>query len=187
VSGRWRRSPQRPFYKGLIDGLVFIVFLALVLLSLQRAGWLKPETGRFVAIDGDSLRKGDGEFRLFGIDAPELQQTCANRMGGDYPCGREAQRALARLIKGHDLACIIRETDRYGRGIADCAAGGVDINAAMVRQGWAIAFHRPASPYTREEAEARKAERGIWQGSFEDPQSWRDAHRGSLVGASLID
>ncbi len=159
----------------------------MVVLSLQRTGWLKPETGRFVAIDGDSLRNDDNELRLFGIDAPELQQTCANRMGGDYPCGREAQRALARLTKNHELKCHVHETDRYGRSVATCNAGGVEINAEMVRLGWAVVYHKAISPYSREEAEARKAKRGIWQGNFDNPESWRETHRGSLVGADLAD
>ena len=183
----WRRRPQRPFYKGLIDGLVFVVLLAMAVVSLQRSGWLKPETGTYAAIDGDSLRKDSGELRLFGIDAPELHQTCANRMGGDYPCGREAQRALARLIKGYEIKCLVRETDRYGRGVAACRAGETDINSEMVRRGWAIAYRKHGSPYGGEEAEARKARRGIWQGSFEDPERWREAHRGGLVGADLGD
>ncbi len=113
MSARWRRRPQRPFYKGLIDGLVFMVFLAMVVVALQRGGLLVPETGRYAAIDGDSLRKDGSELRLFGIDAPEYNQNCSNRMGGDYPCGREAQRALARLIGQAELKCFIHETDRY--------------------------------------------------------------------------
>jgi endonuclease YncB( thermonuclease family) len=187
VSARWRRRPQRPFYKGVIDGLVFMVFLAMVVVSLQRAGFLVPETGRYAAIDGDSLRKDGSELRLHGIDAPELHQNCSNRMGGDYPCGREAQRALAKLIGQSELKCFIHETDRYGRGVATCNAGDVEVNGEMVRLGWAIAYRHHTSRYTAEEAEARKGERGIWQGNFEDPAQWRENHRGSLTGAGLGD
>lgn len=187
MTGRWRRRPQRPFYKGLIDGLVFVIFLALVVGSLLKTGVLRPETGRYVAIDGDSLRKDGSELRLHGIDAPELHQNCSNRMGGDYPCGREAQRALARLIGRAELKCLIHETDRYERGVATCSAKAMDINAEIVRSGWAVAYRQHSSRYTDEEAEARKAKRGIWQGDFETPQDWRDAHRGSLIGAAMLD
>jgi endonuclease YncB( thermonuclease family) len=183
----WRRSLQRPFYKGLIDGLVFVILLALAVGSLVKTGVLRPESGRYVAIDGDSLRKDGSELRLHGIDAPELQQNCANRMGGDYPCGREAQRALAKLIGGKELTCLIHETDRYGRGVATCSVNGVEINAELVRSGWAMAYRRHSWRYGDEEAEARRAERGIWQGDFDDPALWREANRGSLTGAGLSD
>lgn len=184
-----RRSyrPRRPFYKGLIDGLVFLVFLALVTMALQRGGLLLPDTGRFMALDGDSLRQGDSEFRLYGIDAPELHQNCANRMGSDYPCGLEAKRALTRLVDGEELSCFTHDTDRYGRNVAVCRAGEVDINAELVRQGWALAYRRHSANYVVEEAEAEKAQRGIWQGGFEDPAQWRDAHRGELVRGDLWD
>ncbi len=74
-----------------------------------------------------------------------------------------------------------------GRGVATCNAGELEINAEMVRQGWAIAYRYHSSAYTGEEAEARKAARGIWQGNFEDPAQWREANRGSLTGAGLGD
>lgn len=187
MSARWRQRPQRPFYKGLIDGLVFLVFLAMVVVALQRAGFLVPETGRYAAIDGDSLRRDGSELRLHGIDAPEYNQGCSNRMGGDYACGREAQRALARLIAGAELTCMIHETDRYGRGIATCDAGDLTINSEMVRLGWAVVLRNSGMTYLGEEAEARKAQRGLWQGSFEDPARWREAHRSTLTGADLGD
>lgn len=182
-----RRRPQRPFYKGLIDGLVFVILLALVVGSLAKTGVFRPENGRYVAIDGDSLHKDGSELRLHGIDAPELHQSCANRMGGDYPCGREAQRFLARLIADRELKCLISETDHYGRGVATCSVGSMEINAEMVRSGWAIAYRRHSSRYGYEEAEARKAERGIWQGDFDDPAHWREINRGSLAEAGFGD
>jgi len=43
----------------------------------------------------------------------------------------------------------------------------------LVRQGWAVAFGN--SPlYASAEAEARKAKRGIWAGTFERPSQWRE-------------
>ena len=64
----------RPLLRSLSDGLVFLVFLAMVLLALRQSGLLRSETGSFAAIDGDSLRKAGGDYRLNGIDAPELHQ-----------------------------------------------------------------------------------------------------------------
>jgi endonuclease YncB( thermonuclease family) len=41
-------------------------------------------------IDGDTIRIGAATFRLWGIDAPEAKQTCAN----GWQAGQTASRAL---------------------------------------------------------------------------------------------
>ncbi len=187
MSPVWRGSRPRPLYKSLFDGLVFVVFLLIVVVVLRWAGLLQPETGIFAAIDGDSLRKGNSEIRLYGIDAPELHQTCFDSGHFEYPCGREAHRALADLVAGYDLKCFTRDTDRYGRAVAQCNAGKMDINAEMVRQGWAIAYRRHSSDYVAEEAYAEKDRRGIWQGDFETPEKWRADHRIDVTRGDMGD
>lgn len=177
---RWRRAPRSP-WRSLADGLVFLALFVLIALAMGRTGWFAPEQGRFTAVDGDSLRKGEQEYRLHGIDAPELFQQCQDAQGRDYACGRSARDQLRRLVAGEALTCEIRETDRYGRRVAECRAGETNINREMVRSGWAIAYRRHGTDYGDEEAEARKARRGIWQGRFETPERWRDQHRTSLV------
>ena len=51
------------------------------------------------AEDGDSLMVGNREVRLFGIDAPELDQSCT-RSGQRLSCGSEAKAHLAQLVAG---------------------------------------------------------------------------------------
>ena len=67
----WR---GRSLLRTLADTMVFVVLLVLVLAAARQAGVFAPESGRFTAIDGDSLRKGTAEYRLHAIDAPELDQ-----------------------------------------------------------------------------------------------------------------
>ena len=167
--------------------MVFITLLGLLLLALRQTGWLAPEQGSFIAIDGDSLRKGDSEYRLHAIDAPELQQNCVSASGAGYPCGRDAQKALRALISGHDLSCRILETDRYGRAVATCLQADLDINAEMVRLGWAIAYRQHGLDYVAAESQAKKARRGIWQGQFETPEDWRTKHRKNAVQGSMAE
>ena len=179
-----------------MDAAVFLVAATLVLAAARQAGILprteQTRAGQFIAVDGDSLRQGGQDYRLHAIDAPELSQTCQRADGGDYPCGREARAALARLIGSGALACRIVDTDRYQRFVADCRAGTVNINDAMVRSGWAIAYRRHGRDYVSAEAEARRRRLGLWQGHFEMPEDWRNARRmqlqrGSLFGGALPD
>ena len=45
-------------------------------------------------IDGDTISIADTRIRLWGIDAPEREQTCAGRNGDTYECGRDAAAVL---------------------------------------------------------------------------------------------
>lgn len=129
-------------------------------------------------IDGDSLRLGHIDVRLDGIDAPELRQTCHDRQGRSWWCGRAARERLTAIIAGRNVACTTRGHDRYRRTLAVCAAGDVhDLGAAMVREGYAVNYSRYTSRYRALEAQARAAKRGIWQGRFEPPEDWRAGNR----------
>jgi endonuclease YncB( thermonuclease family) len=142
------------------------------LLYILRGVPQKDLTGVAQAIDGDSLRLGTEELRLKGIDAPEFSQVCTVS-GKETPCGREARAALRKLLSSGLVTCVGDGLDRYGRLLANCRVRGIDINAAMVRDGHAIAF----GDYHREEAEAKAAYRGLWAGTFERPQDYRRRNR----------
>ena len=124
--------------------------------------------------DGDSLRSGNLRIRLFGIDAPELKQQCADQNGVLWGCGVAAQRQLNGLIDTNkDLQCSLRDVDRYGRLIMQCFNGATDIGAAMVRSGHALAYRHFSDLYIAEEEQAKTALKGIWRGAFSPPWEWR--------------
>ena len=75
------------------------------------------------------------ELRLLNIDAFETEQTCI-RDGQEYRCGVEATFALIGLIRDREVTCGGRIRDQYGRVLAQCRIGGVDLGSAMVRSGW---------------------------------------------------
>jgi endonuclease YncB( thermonuclease family) len=150
----------------------FVLCMALVG-ALAAAGWyLDRQTAAVIgparAIDGDSLVVAGVEIRLFGIDAPEFAQTCS-RGGRPWNCGREAADALRAMTAGREIVCRPRDRDRYGRTVAVCLAGGLDLGAAMVKGGLAVAY----GAYAADEREARDARRGIWSSTFEPPAAWR--------------
>jgi endonuclease YncB( thermonuclease family) len=146
--------------------LVVVALLAVVLDTSV------PLAGQGRASDGDSFRLGSERVRLLGIDAPELDQQCRNRSGQDWPCGRLARDHLATLL-GRGLAdCRIEGHDQFGRLLARCVIGDVDVAKAMVSQGWALS----SDDYWAEEAHARDAKIGVWEGDFERPSDWRQDH-----------
>lgn len=128
--------------------------------------------------DGDSFSLGNQRYRLYGIDAPELHQECTDARGGAWPCGTRARSELRRIIGTHPVECRIVSTDRYGRAIAVCHAGGRDLAEEMVRAGFATIIDRRGShnPYGAAQAEARADKRGLWAGRFDTPSDWRRAN-----------
>ena len=132
--------------------------------------------GRALVIDGDTIEVGSVRIRLFGLDAPESAQTCLEG-SRHWPCGEQATRALVGRIDGRSIACEERDQDRYGRIVAVCRYGGQDVNAWLVREGWAMAYRRYSSAYAGEEASAKAAKRGVWRGEFVPPWDWRRGDR----------
>lgn len=166
---------------------MLIALLKIVLLTLKHGGWTGAETGRFTAIDGDSLKRGAQEYRLHAIDAPELRQNCETANGVSYPCGRRAHEALRSLIGNRELSCSAIETDRYGRLVAICRAETTDIAGEMVRIGWAVAYRQHGIHYIGTEGEAKAQRLGLWQGRFQNPDEWRRERRKAIVRGSMAE
>lgn len=139
-------------------------------------------TGSATVVDGDSLELGTTSIRLFGIDAPEGRQTCT-REGRSWACGETAARELRALVGTRTLTCTERDIDSYGRSVAVCTNGEVDLGAAMVRAGLALAYRRFSDDYIDEERAARDAGRGLWTGSFIPPWDWRRNPTATAPGA----
>jgi endonuclease YncB( thermonuclease family) len=136
--------------------------------------------------DGDSFSLGGERYRLQGIDAPELHQECKDAAGRAWPCGVRARTELRRIIADDPVRCRTISTDRYGRNIAVCQAGGRDLAEAMVRSGFATVIDRrgAANPYRGAQEQARVAKRGLWAGTFDKPGDWRRANPRDGTAAS---
>ena len=154
--------------------------------SVRAQRQARPEQvliGRVSVIDGDTLELHGARIRLQAIDAPEARQNC-HRGDELWPCGRRAAYALADLIGTRTVTCRWRETDRYRRPVALCEAGGADVGAWMVEQGWALAFRRYGETYVPLEDEARAARRGLWAGSFVPPWEHRTGRKDEVSAES---
>ena len=129
-------------------------------------------------IDADTLEVAGQRVRLQGIDAPESAQTCRHPGGRRYQCGKQATAALRTRLGQGAVSCTIESRDRYGRGLGTCyTAGGVNVNAWLVRHGHALAYRRYSTKYVPQEEQARAGWVGIWAGEFVPPWEWRRGKR----------
>ncbi|MGF6227923.1 endonuclease YncB(thermonuclease family) [Inquilinus ginsengisoli] len=137
-----------------------------------------PALAAVQEIDGDTIRIDGARVRIWGIDAPERRQTC--RIDGvERPIGKEAIEQLHSILAEGELRCRKRDTDRYGRTVAECWAGSQSIADAMVRSGWAWALPRYSQDaYLPAQQEAEQAGRGVSSGrrTCEAPARFRRDH-----------
>ncbi len=149
--------------------IIILVFIAAgAWLGLLPRNEIKGPAG---VADGDTLIIAGERVRLYGIDAPELDQPCHD--GGQ--CGQRARAHLAGLVAGRTVMCEQRDTDRYGREVAQCYLAtpaedgklikGKDIGRALVRDGQAMAYRASAPTYAADEP-ARF--------DFDPPWDWRE-------------
>ena len=150
-----------------------LAFAALLVLAGPVAAQA-PVWGVGKAKDGDSLMADDTEVRLFGIDAPELDQSC-KKDGQDWSCGSAAADQLSRLVTGKQVRCDSVGKDQHGRTLGRCMVGMTDINRTMVAMGYAVAYRRYSSDYVSAEESAKVNKRGLWAGTFQMPSDYRHA------------
>lgn len=178
-----RRRHRRQFFRrilafGIPLGLVGAFFVAnppnFTELFVSPEQPIGGAAGRARIIDGDTIIVHGTTIRLDGIDAPEAGQTCEAE-GRTYDCGRAAEAYLNSLIGLRIVTCDTGAQDPYGRTLAHCSLDGMNVNEAMVRAGWALAYRQYLGRYTAAEDEARAAGVGLWRGRFDNPADWRHA------------
>jgi endonuclease YncB( thermonuclease family) len=88
--------------------------------------------------DGDTFRCGQTRIRLYGIDAPELPGHC--RQGRTCVSGDPwaATRNLDALLHSGAVICRAVDVDAYGRTVARCSAGDVDLSCSQLSGGFAV-------------------------------------------------
>lgn len=151
--------------------------LALALIVVLSAAPSGAEPARIIGqariVDGDTLDVGVVRVRLHGIDAPEAGQRCGRENGTSWQCGTSATKRLAEIADGETISCIARDRDAYGRVIAECWHGTINLNATLVKEGLAWAFMRYSMDYAGLQADAQADGLGVWNGAAEAPWEYR--------------
>lgn len=101
-------------------------------------------------------------------------QKCSRPGGLSFDCGAAAKRYLDKLLRGsRTVRCSITgKSDGIRSG--QCSAGGADIGARLVSQGFAFSDGGLFSSYTADEAAAKMSNAGLWAGEPERPDEWRE-------------
>ena len=143
--------------------------------SAQAQANATETTGSPEVIDADVLKFGTQRVILWGVDAPEKNQTC--QMNGQlWGCYDASFRYLQLLAGRGEVTCTYKsEPDPFGRRFGVCTSGGEDLNAEMVKAGMALAFDEQAEDYDAAMADAITAAVGLWQPGvkFEEPWKFR--------------
>ena len=142
----------------------------------------RPATiaGKVVAVfDGDTIQVLDEKpitvqpevpvtVRLEGIDAPERGQQFAD----------QARRRLSERTFGKVVTVRVLGDDQFDRKLGVVTLEDEDINAAMVRDGFAWRYlHSDSQELARLESEARTEKRGLWRDRDPTPPwVWRREH-----------
>ena len=130
------------------------------------------QVGTPTVMSGDVLEVAGRRFQLYGIDAPEMDQTCMAQ-GRRFNCGHIAKTALMDLVAGEIVTCRLVIEHDSNAALGHCTAGGFDLGANMVHTGWALADRQLSTKYVGAEENAQAAKRGLWRGQFIPPWKWR--------------
>lgn len=115
--------------------------------------------GQAIIIDGEKLRIGDIDMRLFGVVPPQLSASF----------GPQARATLDELTVSQNTTCMIRDRDREERFLATCHnASNADLALELLRHGLAVTARGSvtstdlAETYVAAEQAATAQKIGLW-------------------------
>ena len=97
---------------------------------------------------------------------------------------------LLKVVSGRSVRCRLSGRDKAGHQLGYCSIDSVDINADLVRQGYAFAEGGRHSPYAAQERDARDTKAGMWIGDAQRPaefraKAWEEAKRRAPDGCPI--
>ena len=155
--------------------ILFFIFIINISFSSEKIYGIPK------VIDGDTIKIDNFKIRLFGIDAPEIDQICQKpwisinffSLNKNYKCGEVSSYKLKNYLKDDSIYCQIKGKDRYRRYLGICYKNKSDINKWMVTNGFAFSYVKYSKKYLIYENLAKKNSKGLWKGKFDKPWEWR--------------
>ena len=139
-----------------------LIFAAVMLVTSSTISLSDDLTGQASIVDGDTLEIHGARIRLWGVDAPESSQLCRGADRLQYRCGARVANKLDAFIDRRPLSCIPISLDQYGRTVATCSVGGVDLGEWLVSNGLALDWPQYSrGRYDGVQREAEHAGRGL--------------------------
>lgn len=188
--GEKLEKAARPVMYGLI-GAVFGGALALTVASLGLGDVVKQrlyaaEITDDKIQDGDTFWIGEYSLRLYGVDAPELDQVCLSRSGSFISCGELVRGQLAEIVRGKLVTCTAADLtgagipkESFGRPLVNCYiqenGGPIDLAKTLVSQGLAFPYPGFEKAYLKETAIARANPLGFASSCTLQPSAWRSS------------
>lgn len=163
-----------------VDRLVLALLLAAAIYGVMKGAGTPPGQiyeGRATVHDGDTISVAGERLRLYGVDAPELDQGCTMPDGAAWACGRWSRDKLREMVQGQALSCQALTRDRYGRPVVRCQLGQADLAERLVRDGVVFAYASFSRDYVAAEKAAAAAGRGLWAAEVMRPDAFRAAKR----------
>ena len=164
--------------------VVAFIFLTIAFLWPHSEAWCSTPVRVVGVSDGDTIRVvangQEARVRLHGIDAPER--------GQDF--GTVATKGLRSLLAGRQVSIEQTDTDRYGRAVAIVYADGLNVNEAMLTNGWAWVYPKYClqgfcEQWRQMEAAARADKKGLWRDPAPTPPwVWRAQQNTQQAAAS---
>ena len=164
---------------------IWSLFIVGIVLSISPG-----RAANAVVRDGNTIQLGEMTYRLDGIDAPELDQTCIDDQADPWTCGVEAREQLAKLTGGRSVRCDDLGPDKSYRkrhvGLCTVEGETASLHQQLVSAGFALDFEPSAKGrFLQDEAGARDPRLGLWKGCFVAGQEFRLGKKdGSLHGAA---
>lgn len=174
--------------------------VALSVVAIGFGGQIRPRGyfGQLTANDvhdGDTFWIGEMPLRLWGVDAPELTQSCS----GFANCGADSRLALVEIVGDGLVHCEQRQrpsgsyVESFGRPLVQCSVRrdgqpAFDLGQAMIERGFAVQYEGDSS-FGYSDAERIGEGHGIMSGCSLRPDVWRrdrEARRAFLAGAETM-
>lgn len=121
-------------------------------------------------VDGNTLIYRSVAVHLWGIEAPDKNQTCAD----GWPAGKHSVAYLSGLVANHEPVCELKSSSTADPVYGVCKVNGQDLSAAMASAGMAWANTEQSAEYTVAEVDAMSAFAGVHGHHCLKAREWRE-------------